>query len=153
MPDGRYDHDILQWAEAQASLLRRLARGELVNDAIDWPHVIEEVQDVGLSELRACESLLRQALRHLLKLHLEPNAPAVAHWRGEVVGFLGDAAARFTPSMRQRIDLPSLWALALRQVAAELNIRPASLPAGCPFTLDALLAPDADPASLAAQIV
>jgi len=153
MPDGRYDHNILQWAEAQSSLLNRLARGELVNDAIDWPHVIEEVEDVGLSELRACARLLRQALRHLLKLHLEPNAPAVAPWRSEVVGFLGDAAARFTPSMRQRIELPALWALAVRQVAAELDMRPAALPADCPFTLDALLAPDADPASLASHIV
>jgi len=33
-----------------------------LNEAVDWPHVIEEVQDVGLSELRACENLLQQAM-------------------------------------------------------------------------------------------
>lgn len=42
----------------QAPPLRRLAAGEGVNEAVDWPNVIEELQDVGLSELRACRSLL-----------------------------------------------------------------------------------------------
>jgi len=152
MPDGLYERDILDWADRQSALLRRLARGERVNDAIDWPHVIEEVQDVGLSELRACESLLRQALLHLLKLHLEPDALAVPHWRGEVVGFLGDATGRFTPSMRQRIDLPGLWRLALRQIAAERGTRPAGLPDECPFMLDDLLAKEADPLRLTARL-
>jgi hypothetical protein len=151
MPDGLYEHDVLEWADRQSALLRRLARGERVNDAIDWPHVIEEVQDVGLSELHACESLLRQALLHLLKLHLEPDSPAVPHWRGEVVGFLGDAARRFAPSMRRRIDLAGLWQVALHQIAAERGARPAELPSACPFVLDDLLAEAPDPAALAAR--
>ena len=117
MPDGLYERDILTWAEQQASLLRRLADGERVNEAVDWPHVIEELQDVGLSELRACESLLRQALVHLLKLHGWPEGSA-AHWRAETIGFLADAQARFTPAMRQRISLDALYRKALRQVRA-----------------------------------
>ena len=64
--DGLYEHDALAWSERQAELLRRLAAGERVNDAVDWPHVIEEVGDVGLSELRACRSLLRQAMADCL---------------------------------------------------------------------------------------
>ena len=36
MPDGLYDRDALAWAEQQAELLRRLAAGERVNDAVDW---------------------------------------------------------------------------------------------------------------------
>ncbi len=59
MPEGLYKQDILSWAERQSELLRRLAAGEHVNEAVDWAHVIEELRDVGLSELRACESLLR----------------------------------------------------------------------------------------------
>ncbi len=137
MPDGIYDRDILRWADKQAALLRRLAAGERVNAAVDWPHVIEELQDVGLSELRACESLLRQALVHLLKLHVWPDGP-VAHWRGEIVGFLADAEARFTPAMRRRIDLGKLYRRAVQQVAAEGDVPP--LPPSCPWTLDALLA-------------
>ena len=59
MPDGLYERDAFAWSERQADLLRRLAAGERVNEAVDWPYVIEEVQDLGLSELRACRSLLR----------------------------------------------------------------------------------------------
>ncbi len=65
MGDDLYDHDALVWSERQANLLRRLADGERVNDAIDWPHVIEEIEDVGRSQLSSCENLLRLALLHL----------------------------------------------------------------------------------------
>jgi hypothetical protein len=89
MPDGLYERDILDWAEQQASLLRRLAAG--------------------------------------------------------------GAADRFTPSMRQRIDLDELWRRAQRQSGTKNGRCAAGLPA-CPFTLDDLLDPEADPAALAARI-
>lgn len=153
MPDSLYEHDVLVWAEQQAALLRRLSAGERVNDAVDWPHVIEELQDVGLSELHACESLLRQALVHLLKVQGWPDAPAVAHWRGETAGFLADARSRFTPSMRQRIDLSRLFRIALRQVrlGTEPGDPPRALPEACPFTLDELLNENVDVQALAAK--
>ena len=138
MPDDLYDRDILIWAESQAGLLRRLAAGERVNEAIDWPHVIDEVEDLGRAALHACESLLRQAMLHLLKLGIGADQPA-AHWRGEVVGFLADAAERFTPAMRQRIDLQKLYVRALRQVGESDGNEGTSLPAICPWRLDTLL--------------
>ena len=143
---GLYEHDALAWAEHQAALLDRLAAGERLNEAVDWPNVIEEVRDVGLSELRACRSLLRQALIHLLKLHAEPDSPTATHWRGEVVGFLVDARDAFAPSMRQRIDLAKLHAEALDRIRAgmEPEDEPRSLPEACPFTLDELLNGHAD---------
>ena len=49
MPDGLYDRDVLAWAEKQSALLERLAAGERVNALLVWPHVIEEVRDVGVS--------------------------------------------------------------------------------------------------------
>ena len=100
MPDGLYEQDALAWAEQQAALLRRLAAGEGVNEAVDWANVIEEVQDVGLSELRACRSLLQQAMAHLLKLHAWPNSRTAGHWTVEAGALLDDAEQRFSPSMR-----------------------------------------------------
>lgn len=140
MPNHLYEQDILVWAEQQAALLRRLSQGDRVNADVDWPHVIEEVQDVGLSELHACESQLRQALLHLLKLKVSPGGPA-RHWRREIVGFLGDAQRRFAPSMRPRIDLEAVYQLALRQLRAGEKRRKATpgLPETCPLTLDDLL--------------
>lgn len=142
MPDGLYEHDALAWADRQAALLRRLAAGERVNDAVDWPRVIEEIEDVGLSGLRACRSLLRQALIHLLKLHAWPDSPAAAHWRSEAGVFLADAEDCFAPSMRQRVELDALYAkaLGLAREATDATGGPRPLPDGCPFTLDELLA-------------
>ena len=79
MPDGLYERDILAWSEQQAELLRRLVLGERVNDAVDWAGVIEEVHDVGALQLRACRSLLRQAMLHLLKVRAWPDSVAVSH--------------------------------------------------------------------------
>lgn len=146
MPDGLYNRDALAWAEQQAELLRRLAAGERVNDAVDWFNVIEEVQDVGLSELRSCRSLLRQAMTHLLKLYAWPGSTAAAHWREEAGTFLDDAEQRFTSSMRQRVDLDDLYAKALRRarMATDNAGAPRPLPDVCPFTLSELLSGDTE---------
>ncbi len=136
-----YDIDSLEWSEQQAELLRRLASGERVNQAIDWENVIE---DVGRWQLTGCQSLLRQALLHLLKLQLGENQPA-DHWRTEIAGFLADAQARFSPSMRQRIDIQGQYDQALRKLRAGfLAARLAPLPQDCPITLDDLLDPRLD---------
>ncbi len=152
MPDGLYEHDALAWSEQQADLLRRLAAGERLNEAPDWDNVIEEIRDVGNSELHGCQSLLTRALEHLMKLHLEPESPAVPHWRGEVAGFLAGARRYFAPSMRQRLDLPSLYKDARFQavVGAADEAQAATLPQTCPYALDDLLTPDINPATLAA---
>ena len=153
MPDSLYDTDVLAWSEHQSELLRRLAKGERLNETIDWENVIEEVESVGRSELNACRSLLRQALIHLLKLHLAPSGRAASHWRGEVDTFLADARHYATPSMRQRVAMSTLYAEALSRLRTEAKGRcDPRLPATCPFALDDLLAEEPDVAALVARI-
>ena len=154
MPDGLYERDALAWAERQAGLLRRLAAGERLNEPVDWAHVIEEVADVGLSELRACQSLLVQALAHLLKLRAWPDSRAAAHWRGEAAVFLAGARRNFAPSMRQRIDLGELYADALYGVRAGTDEagEARALPEGCPFGLDDLVGGRPDVAALVGRL-
>ncbi len=142
MPDDLYERDILIWSEHQADLLRRLARGERVN-GVDWEHVVEEIEDVGLSELTAVNSHLRQMLVHLLKVASWPDNAAVRHWREEIATFQAEAIQRFVPSMRQRIDLSRLYALALKQLkASDYGRPPAPWPSTCPFVLDTLFNDD-----------
>ncbi len=133
MPDRLYERDALAWAER-------------LNEPVDWPNVIEEVQDVGLSELRACQSLPQQAMVHLLKLHAWPGIRALGHWRDEAGAFLDDGERRLTTSMRQRTELGDLHARALRRARAAKDDAgtPSALPGACPFVLDDLLAPGAD---------
>jgi Domain of unknown function DUF29 len=142
MPDDLYQRDILTWSEHQADLLRRVARGERVNN-LDWAHVVDEIEAVGLSELSVVNSHLRLMLLHLLKLASWPDNSAVRQWREEVAGFQAEAVQRFAPSMRQRIDLDRLHPLALKQLqAADYGPRPPAWPVTCPFTLDQLLNDD-----------
>jgi hypothetical protein len=50
-----------------------------VND-VDWARVVEEIKDVGLSQLNAVRSYLRLMLVYLLKLRGWPESPAAADW-------------------------------------------------------------------------
>jgi len=154
MPDDLYETDVLVWSERQGQLLRRLAAGERVNADVDWDNVIEEIECVGRSELHRCESLLRQALVHLLRIRAWPSAPSVAHWRGEVVGFLADAKRSYAASMRHRLDLNDIFAHALRQVrlGADESDRPDPLMETCPYALDDLFAEKPDIRALVAKL-
>jgi hypothetical protein len=139
-----YEADVLLWSEQQAALLRRLAAGERVNAQIDWENVIDEVESVGSEQLHAVESFLVQALAHMLKAEAWPLARDVAHWHAEARRFRGDAAARFVPSMRQRIDMAKLYRRALRAVPDTIDgTAPLqTIPTTCPVTLDELLSED-----------
>ena len=66
-----YGEDILLWSEQQAPRLREMAANDRDNpNGPDWQHIIEAIEAVGRNELRACRSLLLQALLH------ESNAEA-----------------------------------------------------------------------------
>ena len=141
MSDGLYERDVLAWSQHQAELLRRLGRGERVND-VDWTNVAEEIESVGLSELHGLESFLTLVVVHLLKLYAWPQSDACNHWRGEIVVFQAEASRRFSPSMRQRVNIAALHAIAVKQIRA--TDRSVHVPADNPFTLDDLLNEDWD---------
>ena len=136
-----YDADILEWSEQQANLLRRRAAGELINESeLDWPNLAGEIEDVGSNRLHAVESLLVQALRHILKAEAWPLARDAPTWRADAVDFRRQARRRFVPSMRQKIDLDVLYADALAATPETTEGQPPQpLPQTCPVTLDELL--------------
>jgi hypothetical protein len=137
-----YDADILEWSEQQAALLRRHAESERANDgAIDWENVIDEVESVGREQLHAVESLLTVALAHMLKSQAWPVSREVPHWQAEARLFRRQARRRFSPSMRQKIDLAGLYADALAALPETIDDQaPLPVPDACPVTLDELLA-------------
>ena len=136
-----YDTDILTWSERQAALLRRIAAGERINDEVDWPNVVEEIESVGRSDLNAVESWLMQAFVHDLKAEAWPLSRDVPHWRAEARLFRRQAKRRFTESMRQRIDIAGLYGDALAGLPEKMDDQePLPVPQVCPVTLDELLA-------------
>jgi len=137
-----YEDDIALWSEQQGDLLRRLARGEKVNEQIDWENVAEEIESVGRNERHAVESHLIQAMAHALKARAWPQSNALSHWDAEMRAARGDARRHFSPSMRQLIDMPDIYNAALDRVPEEIDGQPPQpLSVVCPLSLDELLAP------------
>ena len=139
-----YDTDILAWSRQQTDLLRRMAAGEGVNDKVDWSNVIEEIDSVGRSELRAVASALKNAMQHKLYLLGWPNAQAARHWQVEIRTQLAQAHKDYRESMRREIEpeLSDLYRLARLGVEGHvLDEGPPVLvlPDQCPWTLDELL--------------
>ena len=136
-----YDEDILLWSERQSELLRRIAAGEPVNGRPDWVNIVEEVESVGRSDLRAVESLLLQAFMRLLKAEAWPNALSVPAWQSDALLFRAQARRAFSPSMRQRIDVDGLYSDAVRALQKSMDAQPPQpVSQSWPMTLDELLA-------------
>ena len=141
-----YETDIVSWSERQGELLRRIARGERVNDAdLDWPNIIEEIECVGRSEVKGVRSALLQYLLHDLKAKAWPDSAYVEHWRTEATHALNDARDDFLASMRGKIDLAAIYRRAVRELPRVIDGQlPLPVPAECPVTLDELLAQSPD---------
>jgi hypothetical protein len=138
-----YDNDILLWSERQADLLRRVVAGEPVNASPDWPSIVDEIESVGNEQRFAVESNLVQALIHILKSAAWPLSRDVPHWQAEARVFRSNAASRFTPFMRGRIDLARIYRRALRGLPDTIDGQtPLPIPNAYPHTLDELLAED-----------
>jgi hypothetical protein len=152
-----YDDDILLWSEQQAAAIRRLGRNarELPNE-LDIENVAEEIEGVGRSELAAVESYLELIFVHLIRLVVEPDSTSVRHWRSEVAAFHANARRRYSPSMRQRIDVNALWRSAREQSLLAYegteHERVAGLSIKAPLALDELLAETIDVAGLASRL-
>ena len=141
-----YDTDIARWSERQAELLRRMGKGERVNDQVDWENVAEEIEDMGNNVVRSVASHLVQALLHDLKAEAWPLSREVPHWRAEARIQRDEARADYAPSMARRDELKMdrVQRRALRGMPETIDeVPPLPVPAVCPVTLDELLRDEA----------
>jgi Domain of unknown function DUF29 len=129
------------WSERQSELLGRIAAGEPVNERPDWMNIIEEVESVGRSDLRAVESLLLQAFMPMLKAEAWPNALSVPASQSDALLFRAQARRAFSPSMRQRIEVDELYSDAVRALQTSMDGQPPQpVSRTCPMALGELLA-------------
>ena len=142
-----YEIDVVAWSEEQVAKLRALAATAGSNE-VDWENVIEEIESVGRSQRSKVESLVQNALVHLMKVVSSPGSQSARQWRREVKVFLDQADAQLSPSIRARLDLQTLWADATREARSGLDLYGEKLspvlPSTCPVTLAELLAGRAD---------
>jgi Domain of unknown function DUF29 len=117
-----YGDDIHLWSERQGALLRRLAAGEAISDQIDWPHVVEEIEDLGhgrgdQDEIARLTALLAAA---------EARAKELRARLADLTGKLADTQAELANAQGQA---DAANARAVAAVEAEQAIRQA--PGGC----------------------
>lgn len=141
-----YDTDILLWSKHQAELLRQEAARAPADSGIDWENVIEEIESVGAQQRHAFRDHIVYALTCMLKEMAWPTWATVDRRRANGRIARADAARRFTPTMRDVIDLERMYRDALRGLPDHLDgVRPLRLPEKCPVTLDDLLAGFSEP--------
>jgi len=74
-PNLLYENDFYGWIQHQAHTLRTRNLS-----ALDFEHLIEEIESMGRSEQRALESRLEILLMHLLKWQFQPRLQGPS-WR------------------------------------------------------------------------
>jgi hypothetical protein len=136
-----YDEDFVLWTEHQATLLRRRAAGELINDAeLDWLNLAEEIEAVGGNTRRELRNRLARLLQHLLKWHYQPELRSRS-WRAtirtqrqEIEDLLAE-----NPSLRPRLS--ELAAAAYRRARTDALDETGllSLPDESPFSIEQTL--------------
>ena len=143
--DELYETDFYVWTQRQADALRRLAETR-PNVDLDFPHLIEEVEDLGTSQRDAVRSHMRRIIEHCLKLEFSGAVEPRGGWYASIIDARTEIDDKLSPSLRRDLEeqLPRLWKQArskadngLRRFgepdAADL------LPTDCPYALDDLL--------------
>ena len=142
-----YEQDFYAWTQEQAALLE----GRQF-DALDIPHLVEEITSLGKSEQRELVHRLEPLLEHLVKLTIA--AERLPHdlqrarrlWRITVKTQRVKVAQvlRDNPSLRPTVPqaVADAYAVARLEAAAALEIDEGTVPETCPWTPDEVLAAD-----------
>ena len=152
-PEQLYEDDFYAWTRDQAAALRRLAATR-PNLALDFPRLIEEVADLGISRRDAVRSQVRRIIAHCLKLEYSPAREPRAGWHGTIIEARTEIEDKISPTIRRGLPrrLPRLWEQARRDTAAALRLHGETaaadaLPERCPYRLADLLRHDWTPKS------
>ena len=139
-PDASlYDEDFYAWTQEQAELLRR---GGAAANRLDIEHIAEEIEDLGKSELHACQSLCEHIIEHLLKLEYSGLDEPAGHWRDEIVEWRVPLSRKLTRSLLAQMNLDERYRYALRllrRLERDVPGLTQRVPAECPYSLDQIL--------------
>jgi uncharacterized protein DUF29 len=119
-----YNEDFVLWSKQQADALRAAAHGGS-NQQLDWGHLAEEIEDLGVSQRSALRSQIRRIIRHLAKLEHSPASGPRRGW----VETIGDARAEIddlletSPSLEAEIsgDIAQQMPRAIRLAIQDLQ--------------------------------
>ena len=134
-----YDEDFYAWTQEQAELLRRGGTGA---NRLDVELIAEEIEDLGKSELHACQSLCEHIIEHLLKLAFSGLDEPADHWRREITEWRVQLKRKLSRSIEAKLDIPDRYRTALRLLRYLERDMPglmSRVPAECPYSFDQIL--------------
>lgn len=139
MADG-YDTDFYAWTQAQAQALRTRGAG---GNALDYDNLAEEIETLGRSNERACESLIQRILEHLLKIEFIADPDCLRGWRKEISAFRRRLDRSLSPSLRAHLpaSLPDLYEAARERITFDIEDQALdlTLPQQSPYSFDDVL--------------
>jgi hypothetical protein len=100
-PKRLYNEDFALWSKQQADALRAAAHGGS-NQQLDWEHLAEEIEDLGVSQRHYVQSHIMRIIQHLAKLEYSPAVEPRHGWRRTVrlARVQIERRLRDTPSLR-----------------------------------------------------
>ena len=147
-PQFEYEHDIYRWTQHQIQLLKT---GQL--DALDVPHLIEELEDMGKSTLRELESRLIILIAHLLKWQFQFSQLAAQwqefegkSWRNTIIEQRTQILFLFkkAPSLKSKLmeAVNESYPEAVSLASKETQLPTHTFPNSCSYTITQLLDDD-----------
>ncbi len=137
MQTNLYNKDYCLWLEETVQLLRE---GRLTE--LDINNLIEEIEDMGISQKNALESNLIVLLMHLLKWKYQPEKQS-GSWRGSIREHRRRILKAFknSPSLKRYFEgiFDESYQEARKQAADETELSLSTFSENCPFTIEQIL--------------
>jgi Domain of unknown function DUF29. len=133
-----YEQDYYGWTQEQSNLMK----ARKVNE-IDWEHLIEEVESMGLRERKELVNRLRVLLMHLLKWQYQPNYAGRSSWertikvqRKEIFYLMKD-----NPSLKPEVpaSMERAYNFAIDDAESETGISASHFPQESPWTFEQVM--------------
>lgn len=133
----KHNEDFYGWAIHTAQLLRDRKMNE-----VDFDGLIEELEEMGISNKHALISRLALVISHLLKWQFQPNMRGhswtytIREQRKETKIYLSD-----NPSLKSKLNeiIEKAYDIAISRAAKETSLDEKAFPDQCPYTFEQLL--------------
>jgi hypothetical protein len=129
-----YEEDLYLWFNHHANLLRA---GQL--SVLDTIHLADELEDMGISQLRALESRLTVLLTHLLKWQFQVAKRGVS-WRNTIIEQRKQIRKLInrSPSLNSKFTdmIADAYDSARRYAETETGLAINNFPLECPYNLE-----------------
>lgn len=135
---ARYDTDFYSWTQDQAAKLRRAATSHInLPDPVDFANLAEEIESLGISQVRELYSRYVVLLTHPLKWEHQAKRGS---WRNTVNTQRREIAKllSLSPGLKPRRarELADAYASAREDAAEQTKLPTECFPEICPYSLE-----------------